>query len=272
MMRPPARHHGRAFTLVELMVVIGIIGALMTLLLPSLLRGRELAYDAVCKANIRHLALANAMYTENNNGYYPLAAEDVTGANLKRWHGWRETVNDPFKLGKAPLAKYLGADQIKACPAFRGFGATPGFGAAFESGGGGYGYNDTYVGGRSDKHGYGEASKHSANVLEVGDPARTVMFTDTARITPDGLIEYSFCHPPYWQFDPQSGPSNMTTDAAIHFRHLDRVNVAWVNTSVSEEELEFTFAYKTNSTTAEMAEERGFGWFGPMSNEWFDLE
>jgi prepilin-type N-terminal cleavage/methylation domain-containing protein len=267
-----ARHPGRAaFTLVELMVVIAIIGTLMTLLLPSLLTARELAYDAVCKANARHMALGVAMYTENNEGFFPLAAEDITGKNLRRWHGWRETQNDLFMLSKAPLGKYLGGDRIKACPAFKGFGVTPGVGAAFESGGGGYGYNDTYIGGRSDKYMLMDACKHSANILDVADPARTAMFTDTAMIKPEGLIEYSFCHPPYWQLP--MGVSSMKSDAVIHFRHLDHVNVAWVDTSVSEEELEFTFAYQTDpGVTAEIAEQRGFGWFGPDSNEWFDLE
>jgi len=59
--RPP-----RAFTLVELLVVIGIIAVLMALLLPSLGRSREMARRAKCASNLRQLTLAAMMYALND--------------------------------------------------------------------------------------------------------------------------------------------------------------------------------------------------------------
>lgn len=264
----------RGFTLLELMIVVSIIAVLTTILLPVLARAKEITRNAVCKVNIRHLALANHMYAEENNEFFVLAAEDITSGNrgLKRWHGVRETPNEPFNAYKGPMGKYLPDGGIKECPSFRDFITSPGMSAAFEAGSGGYGYNDTYIGGRSDVYPYKEASKHSARITDPGSPGETVMFTDAAMIKPSGLIEYSFCHPPYWVL-PGMPPNTMTSDAVIHFRHLGGCNVAWADSHVSEERLSFSFDSKTVAgMTAEAAKEKGFGWFGPQSNELFDLE
>jgi prepilin-type N-terminal cleavage/methylation domain-containing protein len=58
----------RAFTLLELMVVIAIIGILMTILLPSLQKAREEARFAVCKSNQHQIGVGISGYSNDADG------------------------------------------------------------------------------------------------------------------------------------------------------------------------------------------------------------
>jgi prepilin-type processing-associated H-X9-DG protein/prepilin-type N-terminal cleavage/methylation domain-containing protein len=66
-----------AFTLVELLVVIGIIALLISILLPALARARESANDLKCKANLRSIGQALTIYVNQYKGRLP--ATEMTG-------------------------------------------------------------------------------------------------------------------------------------------------------------------------------------------------
>src|SRR3954471_24521155 len=63
------RKHG--FTLVELLVVIGIIAILVAVLLPALRKARQSAQTAACLSNLRQIGLAFHMYANENHSWLP---------------------------------------------------------------------------------------------------------------------------------------------------------------------------------------------------------
>jgi len=77
------RHEDRrsGFTLIELLVVIAIIALLISLLVPSLSRAKELARKVACAANVRSLGLAIMQYTNEHNDWMP---KMLTEAGLTR--------------------------------------------------------------------------------------------------------------------------------------------------------------------------------------------
>lgn len=103
------------FTLVELLVVIGIIGLLVAILLPSLAKAREQAKTTACASQLRQLGMGLMIYSQANAGVLPA------------WSGWH-TIEDkgdmnPDQPGPA-WTQYLERSYVKPdnniynCPSF----------------------------------------------------------------------------------------------------------------------------------------------------------
>ena len=90
------RFNQAGFSLIELLVVIGLIGVLMAFLLPALEKARESALKIKCASNIRQVGISLVLYANENHGNYPRTTY-IPGAPLTE--GTNPAAVDPFKAG-----------------------------------------------------------------------------------------------------------------------------------------------------------------------------
>jgi len=121
----------RAFTLLELLVVVAIIGMLAALVLPLLGRARARGKDVSCLNNLKQWALATLMYADENDSRLPLEG-NATGSESREGHAWYVDLPRTMKM---PAYHELGfrtnhsrstEKSVWLCPANRSTGSTSG--------------------------------------------------------------------------------------------------------------------------------------------------
>ena len=121
----PSRRTG-AFTLVEMLVVIGIIAMLAALLLPALSGSQMRARRIACENHLRQMGIAFQIFAHDHNGRFPMQVSTNDGGSLEFVQNGA-LVNGPFYFGFRhfqPLAGILETPKILVCPADTRLAAT----------------------------------------------------------------------------------------------------------------------------------------------------
>lgn len=221
----------QAFTLIELMVVMLVLGVLLTLLAPGAMAVKRQTTLATSSSALRQLSIAAQTYLAENDGSFFRYREKANGGT-QWWFGF-EGATGPSAEGqrvldksKGPLGPYI-VDSAGTVPdyAFTSMGAS--FKPKFKNGYFGFGVNTELTGGI-----LGSDTNRLRRINQLPQPGKIVLFATCAQI--------NTFQPPASTKNPKLEEFYMfntkSTEAkyAVHFRHSGRALVAYSDGSQGE--------------------------------------
>ncbi len=219
----------KAFTLVELLVVITIIAMLISMLLPALSQARDAAKGLKCLSNMHQLGLTMAMYQSDFDGAFPASLFYVTNDN-------------PQEVWDRKLAPYLDINpdatpapcaQVLQCPS--DFRLSMQYGSQARS----YAMPGCISGINRDDDGVcatgltnWSPTPLGRTVIKIGDvtkPAATVALTENWQVGPNPWDWNTQWEPWYDWFAGWLGPAGIPTLADGKFYHAGgtKISVLW---------------------------------------------
>lgn len=223
-MRPSSRPR-LAFSIIELLIVIAILGVLMALLLVAVQKVRAASSSLKCKSNLHQMGVALVSYSDGNGGQLmPVSTWDwslPTGPDNQALFWFGEVIEwdggptpGQIDLQNGLLMPYMENNAaVQRCPDF----SNGLFALRFQGATSGYGYNYVYLG-----PGPGMGGPISYRITDVASTSKTVAFADSARINywsyPEPVLEENY------YIDP---PSNQYP--TVHFRHMGKANVLFLD-------------------------------------------
>jgi general secretion pathway protein G len=108
----------KGFTLVELLVVIGIISVLIAMLLPALNKARQQAQVVQCMSNMRQIGMGIQMYTQQNKGMFPPRKLSDPGYIAGHWLWINLLLDSRVIASDITPSKTTRYSKVFYCPAF----------------------------------------------------------------------------------------------------------------------------------------------------------
>lgn len=232
------------FTLIELLVVIAIIALLVSILLPSLNRAKELARGVVCLTNVRRLAVAGQFYLTDNREIFPPVRMKYNsdgstfvnkyGREKPRWQWFLDQGIGPAIDPKPSGATFGDSDtrimtnNYFTCPSLTG---------EYERDirNGAYGYNYQYLG-DSRAISNGKYTNFPVSESEIIMASQTIFIGDSRGGDPQhGKHSYTLDPPKLAvsqgipKFGPTSGKDGSIGHSPVEARHSDKGTVSFVD-------------------------------------------
>lgn len=212
-----------AFTLLELLVVTGIMAILAALMLPALSRAKESARRAQCVSNLRQIGFAAQMYWDEHEGAAFRYRGAATNGGDVFWFGWLERWTGgnegrrAFDAAPGALYPYLQGRGVEVCPSLD------------------YRSSQFKLKATGAAYGYGVNLHLTApllhNLASVTRPADTAAFADAGQVN---------------TFQAPASPGNplleeffyvsaSAAEATAHFRHRHSANAVFCDGHVERE-------------------------------------
>lgn len=223
--------NNKAFTLVEVLVVIAILATLVTMLVPALGRALEMARGTSCLANLRTTGMAIHAYAQNNGDRYPASSCGQGGDDIESW--WIKA-----------LQPYSDTSLMYRCPSDRSNSFMDLDDPPPASQWGNYRWAS-----------YSTNSRFDGKIYSYMSAVPKPLYTIYACETPESVHGADHVHPEMW-FSPAE-PRNHVA----HDRHLGKANYLFADGHVAQMKLEQTWnPGKLNLWNPKEAPE----WSGPM--------
>ena len=204
----------RGFSLVELLVVVGIIAVLIGLLMPAITAARESAKSVACLSNLRQLAIAAHAYADANKGSFPIAyyLRPTPEFTAYAWDFTTRKTSSGVVVEAGLLWEGKGSGKVQQCPSFDGASNT--LADPYT----GYNYNTSYIG-----HGATESIVRPAKVTDVRRASGCALFGDGGY----GAGANKFMRAPFANPGDESFTARHTGTQA--YRHRGKTNVVFVD-------------------------------------------